>query len=145
MSVEASIWAPGEQVNISANSKRAIQAFVATAGQTQFTLTNFTYTVNTQSLSVYKNGNVLRYGLDFGEVSSSVFVLYVPCSAGDVIYAVGFTEISGAATTTAAVDVSITVAGTPTNVDAALNRVFDEHLPMFESTQALLLEDLTGL
>lgn len=136
MSVEASIWTPGDTVNISTNSKRAIQAFIATTGQTQFTLTNFTYAVNTQSLSVYKNGNILRYGIDFGEVSPSVFVLYTACVVGDIIYAVGFTEISGSATTTAAVDVSTSPVGVPISVEAALTYLYLYRPVMFESTRS---------
>ena len=144
MSVEASIWTPGDTVNISTNSKRAIQAFIATTGQTQFTLTNFTYAVNTQSLSVYKNGNILRYGIDFGEVSPSVFVLYTACVVGDIIYAVGFTEISGSATTTAAVDVSTSPVGVPISVEAALTYLYLYRQVMFESFAAIMLEDLSG-
>ena len=87
------IWAPGE--SISANSSVAVERFVATAGQTLFTLTAFTYSVGTSSLYVYVNGGFQVVAVDFTETSSSSFTLSEAVTEGSIVAAVGFLEIAG--------------------------------------------------
>lgn len=88
------IWAPGTSVD--ANSSIATQAFIATEGQTDFTITNFTYTVGTGSLLVFVGSGIQRIITDWIEVSSTEFSLVVGPPEGTVVYVVGFTEIATA-------------------------------------------------
>lgn len=92
---EADVWAPGEVLALDANAKRATERFIATEGQTLFTILGFTYTRNTGSLAIYKNGDFLGILNDFQEVSNNQFALNVAASAGDVIDAEAFVEITG--------------------------------------------------
>lgn len=88
-------------VNPSGNILR--QNFTATAGQTTFVLTLFSYTVGGNAISVYKNG---LYQQAFTEVASTIVTL-LPCALNDVITIVGQVSITG--TVTVVSDGSITV------------------------------------
>ncbi len=92
----ASIWDPKSTFipNVNADSSVLFQKFTATAAQTLFTLTDFAYTLGTNSLLIFKNGDLLVPGIDFTETSSSSFTLPA-CTGGEKIVAVGFVEISG--------------------------------------------------
>lgn len=87
------IWAPGTA--ISANNSLKSQSFVASAGQTVFTLTAFLYAVSTGSLQVYVGGLHQRSGIDFNETSPNSFTLTTGVSAGTIVTAVAAVEVSG--------------------------------------------------
>lgn len=87
------IWAPGTA--ISANNSLKSQSFVASAGQTVFTLTAFLYVVSTGSLQVYVGGLHQRSGIDFNETSPNSFTLTTGVSAGTIVTAVAAVEVSG--------------------------------------------------
>lgn len=88
--MSASVWKPdSEVVNVNAESSNISQVFTATAAQTSFTLTNFTYTPGTNSLAVFRNGQRLIAGLDWTETSSTQFSLLISVDAGELIEAVG--------------------------------------------------------
>lgn len=95
MASEASIWEPRERVELSANSRRVEERFVASAGQAIFNLDTFAYTLGTGSLEVYKNGLFQAKDVDWVEQSDTSFQLIPAASAADRVVAVGFTEIEG--------------------------------------------------
>ncbi len=88
----ASVWEPGSSVT--ANSSISVQAFTATADQTDFTLTDFSYSVGTGSLFVFASGLIQRRGTDWVEVSATAFRLLAGVPEGTVVYAFAFTEIT---------------------------------------------------
>lgn len=93
-----SIWTPGEA--ISANDSRKHQWFTAAAGQTEFTLTNFTYEIGTGSLAITVSGVEQRPGVDFTETSSNSFTLTSPIEVvGTVVLAEAFVEVTGSPVT----------------------------------------------
>ncbi|MFN5252459.1 MAG: hypothetical protein ACK5DE_15630 [Bacteroidota bacterium] len=59
------------------------QVITATAGQTTFTLTTFTYLPGTDTLQVYRNGLRLTSGTDYAESSTSIVTLTAPAAVGD--------------------------------------------------------------
>jgi hypothetical protein len=61
------------------------QDYVATEGQTIFTLTSSTYVPGTGNITVYKNGSRLLPTTDFEETNTSSIRLIVPAHAGDSI------------------------------------------------------------
>lgn len=105
---DANIWTPGTGAPIiSAEYRVLTQRFVATAGQTVFNLTNFTYEVNSGSIGVYVGGLKQQSGTDFTESASDRFTLDEPCFGGEVVLAEGYTA---AAAEFASIDVSKLVA-----------------------------------
>jgi hypothetical protein len=90
--MSASIWAPGTAVT--ASGSIAKQAFEATASQTLFNLTEFTYDIGTGSLAVFVSGLKQRPGVDFVETSASSFTLDTPVAEGTVVFAEAFTELT---------------------------------------------------
>lgn len=95
--MNASIWTPGAApVEVNPADSIKVQRFVATAGQSVFTLTEFTYALGANALHVFKNGLALARVTDFEETSTSSFTLELPANANDIIYVVGFTQIDGA-------------------------------------------------
>jgi len=88
----ASIWAPGTAVT--ASGSIAKQAFTATAAQTLFTLTAFTYEIGTGSIAVFVSGLKQRPGVDFTETSVSSFTLDTPVAEGTIVFAEAFTELT---------------------------------------------------
>lgn len=106
MGGEASVWNPRTVLNLSADTKRVEQRFTASAGQTLFTITAFTYAVGTGSLAVYQKdvndtsdsgAGLLAEGVNWSENTSSTFSLSKPCEAGDTVIAVGYVAITAAA------------------------------------------------
>lgn len=95
MAGEANVWQPKTLLEVSANTKSVEEKFTATASQTIFTLTEFTYTLSTGALKVYKNGLFLAKGVDWQEQTTETFSLVVPAAVGDKIVAVGATSITG--------------------------------------------------
>jgi len=65
------------------------EVFTATASQSVFVLTEFTYTLTTNSLVVWKNGLKLLVNVDYTEISTTSFTLATPASLGDKIEAWG--------------------------------------------------------
>jgi hypothetical protein len=89
----ASIWAPGSSLD--ANSSVKAQAFTATAGQTVFDLTGFSYTPGTGSLLVFVSGLAQRVITDFVETDVDTFTLSEGVEEGTIVLAIGFVEITG--------------------------------------------------
>lgn len=84
--MSASVWEPGSSIiNVNAETTNRSQVFGAYAGQTQFNLTDFTYTVGTESIAVYKNGQKLIRDVDFEEIDSDTVFLSNACEEGDVV------------------------------------------------------------
>lgn len=89
----ASVWAPGE--SISANSSIRTQSFIASAGQTDFALTVFSYVVNTGSLHVFVAGGLQRPSVDVIELTPTSFRLAFGVPEGAIVTALGFVELTG--------------------------------------------------
>lgn len=103
--MSASIWEPGATVPVvDPNSTVKVEAFVATAAQTLFNLTLFTYVPSADALEVYKNGLKLPKA-DVTETSTSSFTI-AACVGGEVIEAVGNTVVASASGSAAAALVS---------------------------------------
>src|SRR5574343_566202 len=85
-SADVTVW-DVDNVQIGGTTQVAEQTFVATAGQTTFTLTEFDYTPGNKSLNVFMNGLALRRSVDFTETSSTVFTLINNADDGDEIVA----------------------------------------------------------
>jgi len=90
---QPTVWGPGTLLD--ANSVIKSQAFVATAGQTVFDLTAFSYALGTGALYVYINGLIQRPGVDFGETSATRFTLTSGAAEDSIVLAVGYTGVSG--------------------------------------------------
>lgn len=86
MSGEANVWQP--RTAISGNTLSVPQSFIATAGQTKFTLTLFSYALNTGAISVYKNGLRL-IPADWIEIDAETITIITPCTLNDVVLIVG--------------------------------------------------------
>jgi hypothetical protein len=98
---DASIWQPGSDVPLVNSENSAVfQAFVATAAQTVFALTEFTYSLGTNSLQVFVNGVAQIPVRDFTETSSTSFTLTFAADVNDDVVAwglVGSTNTDAAA------------------------------------------------
>ena len=71
------------------------QVITATAGQTTFTLTTFTYLPGTDTLQVYRNGLRLTSVTDYIETNSSTVTLTSPAALGDQFLFQGGAVITG--------------------------------------------------
>lgn len=93
----AAIWTPGSNNIPVADPKGQIKSelFTATEGQTDFILTLFTYHPNGGALEVFINGNKAPSDR-VTESSTSTFSLLDACEAGDIVEAVGNTEMASA-------------------------------------------------
>jgi len=85
------IWAPG--TSISANGTMKSEAFIAYDGQTEFTLTAFTYAVGTGSLYVFVSGAAQRAGVDYLETGTDRFTLSEGVPVDTIVYVIAFTSI----------------------------------------------------
>lgn len=94
MAGEANVWNPRTLLSLSADTKRVEERLTAVDGQTLFTLTEFTYALNTGSLAVYKNGHLLTKGVEWTEGTDTTFSIVSPSVSGDQIVAVGFVAIT---------------------------------------------------
>lgn len=121
----AGLFGGGAAVNVNASGTLVPQVFTPTDGQTVFNLTAFTYTVGSNSLLVFVNGQLQLLNTDFTETSSSRFTLTSPALATDKVVAIGFPlaniiQPSGAfATQTGQTNSLITPSGTTAQRDAA--------------------------
>lgn len=102
---EANIWNPRTLLQLSSDTKRIEEKLTAIAGQTLFTLKDFTYVVNTGSLAIYlltavdaalgvKGGRLLKERVDWAEGTVKTFSLTIALVAGDQITAVGYVAIT---------------------------------------------------
>jgi hypothetical protein len=71
------------------------QLITATASQTTFSLTVFSYLPGTETLEVYRNGLRLNLGLDYLETNSSTVTLTAPAALGDQFLFQGGAVITG--------------------------------------------------
>jgi hypothetical protein len=71
------------------------QVITATAGQTTFTLTVFTYLPGTDTLQVYRNGLRLTSVTDYLETNSSTVTLTAPAALGDQFLFQGGAVVTG--------------------------------------------------
>jgi hypothetical protein len=71
------------------------QLITATAGQTTFTLTVFSYLPGTDTLQVFRNGLRLNLGLDYLETNSSTVTLTAPAALGDQFLFQGGAVVTG--------------------------------------------------
>ena len=72
------------------------QSFVATQGQTVFTLTNFDYAPGTNNLAVFVNGSKQVYGTNYSETSVNTVTFNSGLNAGDIVeFLVGVSVASG--------------------------------------------------
>lgn len=90
----ASLFGVGGTVNVNVNGTLVPQSYVATPGQTSFLISNFIYTINTNSLLVWINGVKQISGTDFTEVDSIHFTLVEACIGGERVEIIGFPEIN---------------------------------------------------
>ena len=89
-----SLFGVGNSVNVNVSGTLVPQSFLAIAGQTLFTLTNFTYTIGTNSLLVWINGQKQQLPRDFVETSTTSFTLIEGVVAGDYVDVIGFPQIT---------------------------------------------------
>ena len=92
--MSATLWAPGSLPQTNTNTTRIVEEFVASAGQTEFLLTLFTYSPGTQSLAVYRNGELVAPSGVAEDAAGDKFTLS-PCTVNDVIVAEGLVGIVG--------------------------------------------------
>lgn len=92
--MSASLFGTGGVVNVNVNGTLVPQSFTATAGQTLFTLTGWTYTVGTNSLIVFINGQKQVVNRDYTETSTNSFTLFEGCVAGDFVDVIGFPAVN---------------------------------------------------
>lgn len=71
------------------------QVITATAGQTAFTLTTFTYLPGTDTLQVYRNGLRLINVVDYLETNSSTVTMVAASAAGDEFLFQGGSVVTG--------------------------------------------------
>lgn len=90
--MSASIWDQSSTIGSTANADGTYKAqrFVATAGQTLFTLTVFAYQIATGSSILEINGVAQFLTLDFLETSNTSFTLVTPAEVGDIVVFRGF-------------------------------------------------------
>lgn len=90
----ASLFGVGNVINLDAQGTLMEESFIATAGQTLFTLTTFVYAVGTGSIKVFVNGQKQRLGVDYTETSNNSFTWSsTDLASGDVVSVIGFPEI----------------------------------------------------
>lgn len=92
-----SAWAPSpfEIAQVNAAGLMKVQNFTATAGEIAFVLTTYAYAINTGSILVFKNGDILVKTTDYTETDTTTITLTHPAAASDVISIVGMVGISG--------------------------------------------------
>lgn len=104
--MSSSLFGVGNIIDANVNGTLVPQAFTATAGQTVFTITNFIYTLGTNSILVFQNGEKLNLPAGYLEVSTTSFELVTPATAGDLIEVIGFPQLNLEAVTAGAVSLA---------------------------------------
>ena len=89
-----SLFGTGPAINVNVNGTLVPQSFTATAGQTLFNLSGWSYTPGTNSLLVFINGQRQVITRDFTETSTTSFSLVEGCVAGDFVDVIGFPQLS---------------------------------------------------
>lgn len=102
-----SIWAGSQIVQSTANADNSMLAerFIATAGQTVFTISSFVYQTGTGSLSVFLNGVDQFITTDYTETSNTSITFTSALKAGDQVVIRGF--VGGENTASSAESASI--------------------------------------
>ena len=85
-----SLFGGSPSLVVDASGTLVSETFLATAGQTVFTLTSFTYTPETNSLLVWINGVKQVTSTDFTETSNSAFTTTSALLDGDHVDVIGF-------------------------------------------------------
>jgi hypothetical protein len=85
----ASLFGTSSTPNVSVSGSIVPQSFVANAGQTLFSLSQFTYTPATGSLMIFVNGVLQKVTTDYLETSSSSFTTVEAMIGGEVVTAIG--------------------------------------------------------
>lgn len=85
-SADVTVW-DDDNVQLGGVGQVSEETFIATAGQTLFTVSEFEYTPGNNSLQVLMNGLALRRTADYAETSSTSFTLTTAAEAGDEIIA----------------------------------------------------------
>ena len=85
-SADVTVW-DDDNVQLGGVGQVSEETFIATAGQTLFTVGEFEYTPGNNSLQVLMNGLALRRTADYAETSSTSFTLTTAAEAGDEIIA----------------------------------------------------------
>ena len=123
--MSASIWNPAGTVVPTSNADNTLQTqvFVATAGQTVFTLTLFNYQPASQSLLVEINGVGQVLTQDYLETSASVVTLVTPAELDDQVVIRGYiggtaAVAAGTSAAAAAADAVLAAAAAATAVAA---------------------------
>lgn len=82
---EATIWqGPSESIPaVNTNGNIYEETHIATAGQTVFNLLTFTYTPDTKSIFVVRDGFMLRRAVDFTETDSDTVTAAIPAAGGE--------------------------------------------------------------
>lgn len=96
--MSANVWQPGNEViNVDAESTNLSQVFVATENQVDFILTDFSYTPNTGSITVHRNGQKLIKGTDYTEATTTKVTLTgISLAVGEVVEITGIIGSTGA-------------------------------------------------
>lgn len=136
-----SIYTPGTSINVDSQTSNAAQEFIASAAQTVFTLTAFTYTPsisslpNTGALAIYRNGQRLLRSQYTETNSTTVTLVGVTLAAGEsinIVAVIGDTSSNAAASavsaaaaaasaTNAAANAQLSYAGGILSVNAKLS------------------------
>ena len=103
--MSASLFGLGQTLAVNVNGTVVTEHFVGLGGQTLFTLANFVYAQNTNSIIVFINGQKQTSGKDYTETSTSSFTLVEGVAAGDTIDVIGFPEMDLQAVTAGAVNI----------------------------------------
>lgn len=85
-SADVTIW-DEDNHQIGGTTQVSEETFIATAGQSVFTISEFEYTPGNNSLALHMNGLALSRGTDYTETSSTSFTLINDADAGDEIVA----------------------------------------------------------
>lgn len=142
--MSASIWAPGADIiNVDAESSNLSQVFTATASQTLFTLTAFSYTVGGESIAVYRGGQRLIKGIDWVETTStSITVQGITLAAGETIEVVA---VLGAASDASIAAAASAASAAASAASAALADITSDNTRTFTNkTLSLSSNTLSG-
>lgn len=119
--MSASLFGTGGTINVNVQGSLVPQSFIGIAGQTVFNITNFTYSVGTNSLLVFINGQRQILTRDFVETSTTQFTLVEGVQAGDFVDIIGFPQVVLTAQTASATSFTQSFTATfPRNVQVKL-------------------------
>lgn len=130
--MSASIWNPAGTTVPTANADNTLkyQEFTATAGQTVFTLTDFTYATGTDSLLVYINGVDQVITQDYTETSSTVVTLVTAAELGDQVVIRGYVGGTAAVAASTSATAAAASAAAAAAAEAAILALSLPNLPL---------------